>query len=127
MVAASRADNWQEINEKAWELIPTKKGKEPDEVDQILDQVEQGKIIRYPPTDQKDLAGKRLALGRRAKKRGVTIEMRGLGEVLAVRKVDPEPLTTSPETQALVESVRPSGEEQTQRRARKASAGEANI
>ncbi len=49
--------SWQEINEKDWELIPAKKAKEPDEVDQILDQVEQGKIIRYTPTDQKDLTG----------------------------------------------------------------------
>ncbi|HSH79824.1 MAG TPA: hypothetical protein VLA19_14965 [Herpetosiphonaceae bacterium] len=50
--------------------------------------------------------------------------MRGLGEVLAVRKVDPEPLAPSPETEALVESVRPSGEEQAKRRNRKSSTDE---
>ncbi len=77
---------WQEISEKDWELIPTKQAKEPDEVDQMLDAVAEGKIIRYTPKDEKDAIGKRLSLGRRAKGRGFTIEIRAHGGQLAVRK-----------------------------------------
>ncbi len=77
---------WQEISEKDWELIPAKKTKEPDEVDQMLDAVAEGKIIRYTPKDEKDAIGKRLSLGRRAKGRGLTIEIRAHGGQLAVRK-----------------------------------------
>ncbi len=77
---------WQEISEKDWGLIPAKKTKEPDEVDQMLDAVAEGKIIRYTPKDEKDAIGKRLSLGRRAKGRGFTIEIRVHGGQLAVRK-----------------------------------------
>ncbi len=77
---------WQEISEKDWELIPAKKTKEPDEVDQMLDAVAEGKIIRYTPKDEKDAIGKRLSLGRRAKSRGFTIEIRAHSGQLAVRK-----------------------------------------
>ncbi len=78
---------WQEISEKDWELIPTKDQKEPDEVDQMLDAIVQGKIIRYMPKDEKDATGKRLSLARRAKRRGFTIELRRTHEgQLAVRK-----------------------------------------
>ena len=77
---------WQEISEKDWELIPTKQAKAPDEVDQMLDAVAAGKIIRYTPKDEKDAIGKRLSLGRRAKGRGITLEIRAHGGQLAVRK-----------------------------------------
>ncbi len=77
---------WQEISEKDWELIPARKTKESDEVDQMLDAVAEGKIIRYTPKDEKDAIGKRLSLGRRAKGRGLTIEIRAHGGQLAVCK-----------------------------------------
>ena len=79
--------SWQEISEKDWELIPTKNQKEPDEVDQMLDAIARGKIIRYTPKDEKDATGKRLSLARCAKRRGFTIELRRTHEgQLAVRK-----------------------------------------
>lgn len=78
--------SWQEIGEKDWELIPGKQAKAPDEVDRMLDAVAAGKIIRYTPKDERDATGKRLALGRRAKRRGFTIEVRAHSGQLAVRK-----------------------------------------
>ena len=52
----------------------------------MLDAVAEGKIIRYTPKDEKDAIGKRLSLGRRAKGRGLTIEIRAHGGQLAVRR-----------------------------------------
>lgn len=90
--------SWQEISDRDWDLIPGKAAKETDEIDQMLDQVEQGKIIRYTVKGDKDAVSKRLSFGRRAKRRGFTIEIRAHGGQLAVRKTGG--ITAQPERPA---------------------------
>ena len=75
---------WQKISDKDWNLFPDKNAKAPDDVDQMLDAIERGEIVQYQPKDEKDQAGKRMALGRRAKRRGLTLQIRYKEGVMAI-------------------------------------------
>ncbi len=58
------------ITEEEWDaLAPVK---QPDTWDQLLDELEQGRIVRLPVADEKALRGTRLTLGRRAAKCSVS-------------------------------------------------------
>ena len=72
------------ITEEEWDaLAPVK---QPDTWDQLLDELEQGRIVRLPVADEKALRGTRLTLGRRAAKRGFKVDIRTQDTTLAVRK-----------------------------------------
>ena len=77
---------WQKISDKDWDLFPDKHAKAPDDIDQMLDAIERGEIVQYHPKDEKDQAGKRMALGRRAKRRGLTLQIRYKEGVMAIRQ-----------------------------------------
>ncbi len=81
------------ITEEEWDaLAPVK---QPDAWDQLLDELEQGRIVRLPVADEKALRGTRLTLGRRAAKRGFKVDIRTQDTALAVRKREEAP--TPPE------------------------------
>ena len=87
------------ITEEEWDaLTPVKP---PDAWDQLLDELEQGRIVRLPVADEKALRGTRLTLGRRAAKRGVKVDIRTQDNTIAVRRraeppTPPEVAETAP-------------------------------
>ncbi|HEY8476193.1 MAG TPA: hypothetical protein VIN09_04935 [Chloroflexota bacterium] len=81
---------WDVMSEEEWQAMPSKPPKPPDEWDHLLDELEAGRVIRLRVTDERDLRGKRLALGRRAARRGFRVELRYAGDILAARR-SPEP------------------------------------
>ena len=87
------------ITEEEWDaLTPVK---QPDTWDKLLDELEQGRIVRLPVADEKALRGTRLTLGRRAAKRGFKVDIRSQDTTLAVRKREeaatpPEVAETAP-------------------------------
>ncbi len=46
---------YEVINEEAWNSIPGKPTRAPDELDSVIDELEQGNIVRLTATDEKDL------------------------------------------------------------------------
>jgi hypothetical protein len=86
------------ISQLDWDAVPAKQPKPPSEWEPILDDLENGKIVRLPLIDERDRRGKRLALGRRAAGRGFKVEMRTTESHLLARRSDtpysaPEPRT----------------------------------
>lgn len=79
---------WKKITKEEWEQFPTKAPTAPDRWAPVLDVLESGEIVSLPYSDDKQLRGMRVALGRRAKQRGLTLEVRTHDSTLAARKVE---------------------------------------
>jgi hypothetical protein len=82
---------YRKITEDEWNRLPTKPGREPDEIDRLLDDVEQGKIVQLDVPDDKLLRGMRVSLSRRARRRGFKLDIRTQDHSIAVRKREQAP------------------------------------
>ncbi len=81
---------WTEVNPQQFETYPSPTPlKGPDELDAVLDSVAAGKTVEITLVDDSVIRGRRLALGRRAKARGLTLQMRSHGNKLIVRQAGP--------------------------------------
>ena len=89
---------WKKITKDEWEQFPTKAPTAPDRWAPILDILESGEIVSLPYSDDKQLRGMRVALGRRAKQRGLTLEVRTHDHTLAARKVASTGRPVAPDT-----------------------------
>ena len=80
---------WTEVEPQQFETYPSPKPlKGPDELDAVLAAVAAGKTVEITLVDESVLRGRRLALGRRAKARGLTLQMRSQGNKLIVRQAE---------------------------------------
>lgn len=85
--------------ESEWDKYPAKPQKPIDtRYDSILDDLASGKIVRVTTETDGERRGLRLALGRRAKQRGFSIETRVLGDTLAIRKSGDAPTQEAEES-----------------------------
>lgn len=66
------------VSEEDWEAMPTpqKAAKKHSELDDLVDQLETGEILRIEVVDEKHLKGTRIGLARRAATRGFKLEFR---------------------------------------------------
>jgi hypothetical protein len=88
---------WSEITTEEFEAVPGKEAPKPNRWDELLDVVDQGKVIRLPADDQNTLRGMRIGIGRRAKSRQIPIETRATENALLIRRaVDPPGSSSSP-------------------------------
>ena len=76
------------ITAEEWEQFPARPAKAPDQWAPIMDAIEQGEVYALPYSDDKDLRGKRIGLGRRAAQRGFKLEIRSKDNTMAVRRSD---------------------------------------
>ncbi len=88
---------WREVSAQEFEQIPGKAASQPNRWDEVLDAIDQGKIIEIPATSENSIRGMRVGIGRRAKNRGIALEMRSNGEALAIRKMNDAAATLSTE------------------------------
>jgi hypothetical protein len=80
------------VDNKKWEsLPPSTSTKKDDKYTPVLDALEAGEILEIPTSDNKELKGIRITLGRKAAMRGFKVESRNEGNLLYVRK-STEPL-----------------------------------
>jgi len=78
---------WTEVDPAEFETYPAAKpAKGRDDIDDILDAVAAGQTVRLTLDGDAGLRGRRMSLGRRAKKRGFSIEMRYQENRIIVRK-----------------------------------------
>ncbi len=68
-------------------------GRKRDELDEQMGVLEEGHVLIIEAEDEKELRGRRLALGRRAKALGIAIEQYTQGQTIYARKKEetPEP------------------------------------
>ena len=74
------------ITAEEWEQFPARPAKAPDQWAPIMDALERGEMYALPYSDDKDLRGKRIGLGRRAAQRGFKLEIRSRDNTMAVRR-----------------------------------------
>ncbi len=78
---------WTDVDPAEFETYPAAKpAKGRDDIDDILDAVAAGQTVRLTLDGDAGLRGRRMSLGRRAKKRGFSIEMRYQENRIVVRK-----------------------------------------
>ncbi len=78
---------WTDVDPAEFETYPAAKpAKGWDDIDDILDAVAAGQTVRLTLDGDAGLRGRRMSLGRRAKKRGFSIEMRYQENRIIVRK-----------------------------------------
>ena len=72
------AVEWQELDAATSDAcpVPTKQSEGDADWEQIVAALAAGKVVKLPYTDDKELRGKRLSLGRRAVRRGFEVELR---------------------------------------------------
>jgi len=98
---------WTEVDPTEFETYPAAKpAKGRDDIDDILDAVAAGHTVRLTLDGDAGLRGRRMSLGRRAKKRGFSIEMRYQENRIVVRQkttatdsASEEPPVTEPEAE----------------------------
>jgi hypothetical protein len=77
-----------------WEqLAPPQKPGKPSPWDNLLQQIEDGKIVRVSVETEKEKKGSRIGISRRARSRGFKVEFREDNNWLVIRKSE-EPLRT---------------------------------
>ena len=83
-------DQFEEVDPSVFEQYPAKKapGQRDPAWDDLLTRLEQGKVVRLPYTDESQLRGLRLAVGRRAAGRGFKVETRHDPDSLVIRRRD---------------------------------------
>jgi len=81
---------WTEVEPQQFETYPPPTPlKGPDELDAVLEAVASGKTVEITLVDESVIRGRRLALGRRVKARGLTLQMRSHGNKLIARQAGP--------------------------------------
>lgn len=81
---------WEPISEQEFEALPppAKPGALVDpEWEDLFGRLASGQAVRIPVASEKERRGRRLSLGRRAKGRGLSIEIRHGRDFLAVRRL----------------------------------------
>jgi hypothetical protein len=83
-------DQFEEVNPSVFEQYPAKKGPGQGDPawDDLLTRLERGKVVRLPYSDESQLRGLRLAVGRRAAGRGFKVETRHDGQSIVIRRRD---------------------------------------
>ena len=76
-----------------WNPPLSSSGRKRDELDEQMGVLEEGRVLIIEAEDEKELRGRRLALGRRAKALGIAIEQYNQGQTIYARKKEetPEP------------------------------------
>lgn len=86
---------WTAVDPQKFENYPDPKPvKGPNDIDAILDAVAAGKTIELLLADTNALRGRRMSLARRAKVRGLVLQMRSLDNKIIVRQegsAEPQP------------------------------------
>lgn len=77
---------WNEVESRQFEHYPAPQQKDPDDLDRVMDALAAGKTIEITVQNEADVRGRRMALGRRAKRRGFSVEMRYAGSKIIVRR-----------------------------------------
>jgi len=81
---------WSEVDPQQFEKYPSPKPlKGPDDIDAVVDAVAEGKTVEIILADESAVRGRRMALGRRARQRGLTIQMRYQENKIIVRQSEP--------------------------------------
>ncbi len=89
---------WTEVDPAEFDKYPAAKPpKARDAIDDVLDGVAVGKTVQLTLDEGTGIRGRRMSIGRRAKKRGFSVEMRYLENRIIVRKKDAAADTTSEE------------------------------
>jgi hypothetical protein len=85
-----KIDQFEEVDPSVFEQYPPRKapGQSDPAWDDLLTRLEQGKVVRLPYTDESQLRGLRLAVGRRAAGRGFKVETRHDGKSIVIRRRD---------------------------------------
>jgi hypothetical protein len=83
-------DQFEEVAPSVFEQYPAKKapGQSDPAWDDLLTRLDQGKVVRLPYTDERQLRGLRLAVGRRAAGRGFKVETRHDDQSIVIRRRD---------------------------------------
>lgn len=81
----------ERYSQEAWDQLPPANQRKPSQWDGLLDEVQAGEVMLIKG-DQKEQRGARIALGRLAKARGITLEYRPAPDGLAVRQADKPPV-----------------------------------
>jgi len=78
---------WTEVDPQRFEEYPSPKPiKGPDNIDAVIALVAAGKTVEMTLADESALRGRRMAMGRRAKQQGLTLDMRYQGNKIVVRQ-----------------------------------------
>ena len=85
-----KIDQFEEVEPSVFEQYPARKaaGQSDPTWDDLLTRLEQGKVVRLPYTDERQLRGLRLAVGRRAAGRGFKVETRHDHDSIVIRRRD---------------------------------------
>jgi hypothetical protein len=85
-----KIDQFEEVDPSVFEQYPARKapGQSDPAWDDLLTRLEQGKVVRLPYTDERQLRGLRLAVGRRAAGRGFKVETRHDQDSIVIRRRD---------------------------------------
>jgi hypothetical protein len=82
------------ITQEEWDKLPAPQPKVNDRTATLLkhlDELEQGKIIKFSGQDEKGVRGLRISLARLASSRGYQLEFRSSADTLVVRKGGAKP------------------------------------
>lgn len=86
---------WTEVDPRLFDAYPSPKAlKGPHDMDAVLDAVAAGKTVEVTLADDSVVRGRRMSLGRRAKARGLVLQMRSQANKLIVRQegsAEPQP------------------------------------
>ncbi len=78
---------WTDVDPQVFETYPSLKPlKGPDDIDAVIEAIAAGKTVEITLGDESALRGRRMALGRRAKQRGLAVDMRYQGTKIVVRQ-----------------------------------------
>jgi len=99
---------WAEVDPTEFETYPAvKPAKGRDDIDDILDAVAAGQTVRLTLDGDAGLRGRRMSLGRRAKKRGFSLDMRYQENRIVVRQKTTATDSASEEPTATEPAVEP--------------------
>jgi len=87
--------SFEPITAQEFDTLPTNPSKKPSQWDDVLIALSAGQAVRIPG-DQKAQRGARIALGRLAKQRSLTLEYRQAPDGLAVRARQADPAGEAP-------------------------------
>ncbi len=78
---------WAEVDSQIFDTYPSPKPpKGRDDIDEALDAVAAGKTVQLTLEDEQKMRGRRMVLGRRAKQRGLVLDMRYQSNKIIVRQ-----------------------------------------
>ncbi len=113
---------WAEVDPQVFDTyLSQKPAKGRDDIDDALDAVAAGKTVQLTLEDEQKMRGRRMSLGRRAKQRGIALQMRYQENRIIVRQAgtaDEEPSEQAEQLEQLEQLEQPA----TPRAARKRKA-----